>query len=201
VYEVEVKVATPHGPVRGRLDALPTTRLGVVDQRDTYYDHPVRSFAETDEALRLRRESTTGDGRTADPDDVPEPTDATTVATLTYKGPLVDDVSKTREEIETVVEDPASADAILRSLGFEPVATVEKERERFAIEGYTVTLDAVAGLGEFVEVEAGGDESAVEALRDGAFELVRRLGLDPADTIRTSYLELLLAGRESAGGT
>ena len=186
MYEVEVKVEAEHGPVRERLDEIGAEPLGSVHQHDTYYDHPVRDFAETDEALRLRRESSTGDaeaGSTA--------VDVSTVATLTYKGPLVDDASKTREEVETGADDPESMDAILRAVGFEAAVEVEKERERFATDGYVVALDSVAGLGEFVEVEAEGEEADVGALREGAFDLCRRLGLDPAESTRTSYLALL----------
>ena len=173
-----MKVPAAHGPVREQLQALGAEPLGTVHQHDTYYDHPSRSFAETDEALRLRRESA---------DD-----DSGTTATLTYKGPLVDDVSKTREEVETEVADAAAMDDVLRAVGFEPAAEVEKERERFDLDGYVVALDHVAGLGEFVEVETVGEEAAVADLRAGAFERCRRLGLDPDDAVQTSYLVMLL---------
>ena len=196
VYEVEVKVEAEHGPVRERLADLGAESCGAVRQHDTYYDHPVRDFAETDEALRLRRESNA--------DERADSGDGPTEATLTYKGPLVDDVSKTREEVEAGVDDPETADAILRAVGFEPAAEVEKVRERFAVGEYVVALDSVADLGEFVEVEAhvGGGEAEgqngesenadVESLRTGAFDLCRRLGLDPAASTRSSYLALLL---------
>ena len=186
MYEVEVKVEAAHGPVRARLADLNAESLGAVRQRDTYYDHPTRSFADSDEALRLREESTGGEA------DGPEVDAPATTATLTYKGPLVDDVSKTREEVETGVADPESADAILRAVGFEAAAEVEKERERFAVGDYVVALDAVADLGEFVEVEAEGEAADVDALREGAFDLCRRLGLDPDESTRASYLALLL---------
>ena len=185
-----MKVEAVHGPVRQRLADLGAGSLGAVHQRDTYYDHPVCDFAETDEALRLRRESEADVGCRADGDATPA--DQETTATLTYKGPLVDDASKTREEVETGVDDPDATDAVLRAVGFEPAAVVEKERERFACDGYVVSLDSVAGLGEFVEVEAEGDADEVDALREGAFDLCRRLGLDPDESIRTSYLALLL---------
>ena len=180
MYEVEVKVPADHGPVRERLEALGADPLGVVHQHDTYYDHPTRDFAETDEALRLRREST--------------PDDQATAATLTYKGPLVDDATKTREEVETGVSEPDAADTVLTAVGFEPAAVVEKERERFVLEGYTVALDTVSGLGTYVEVEATGEAEGVESIGEGAFDLCRRLGLAPDESIRTAYLGLLLEG-------
>jgi adenylate cyclase class 2 len=182
MYEVEVKVRADHDDVRERLADLEAEPVNEVVQEDTYYDAPHREFAETDEALRVRRETPEG---------------SETFAELTYKGPLVEAESKTRREIETTVEDSEAADAILDALGFSPAATVRKERQRFALDGFTVTLDAVAGLGEFVEVEAEveEDETALETARERAYEILRDLGLDPDEQIRTSYLGLLLEAR------
>ena len=177
MYEVELKVRADHDAVRDRLDERGAEPVGRVTQVDTYYDAPTRSFAETDEALRIRREQT--------PEEL--------TVSLTYKGPLVEEESKTREERETGVEDGEAARAILKALDCEAVATVEKRRERFALDGHTVTLDDVADLGEYVEVETNVEtESDVEAAREGAAALLERLGLDPEEQIRTSYLELLL---------
>ncbi|MGQ3414131.1 class IV adenylate cyclase [Natrinema sp. LN54] len=178
MYEVEVKVPADLAVVRDRLAALEATPEGAVVQVDTYYDAPHREFAETDEALRIRSER-------------PEDGDAET--RVTYKGPLVDDESKTREEVETSVADREKTDAILTNLGFEAAATVRKERERFSLAGYTVTLDSVDDVGEYVEVETEvEDESDLEAARDGAYDVLERLDLDPDDQLRTSYLGLLL---------
>jgi adenylate cyclase class 2 len=179
MYEVELKVRATHDAVRDRLAALDAESLGTVTQVDTYYDAPHRDFAETDEALRIRRESSDG-----------------TTARITYKGPLVEDASKTRREVETSVEDGDRLDDILESLGFAPAAVVEKERERYALDGYTVTLDTIADLGEFVEIEREAPESELETIREAAVDHLRDLGLDPDAQIRTSYLGLLLDSSE-----
>ncbi|UWG48389.1 Adenylate cyclase, class 2 (thermophilic) [Halanaeroarchaeum sp. HSR-CO] len=177
MYEVEVKVRADHDAVRSALERLEATRVGTVEQADVYYDVPHRNFAETDEALRIRREvDAAGESETV----------------LTYKGPLVEDDSKTREEIETPIVELPTFEAILDSLGFEPAATVEKTRERWEVDDYVVSLDDVAGLGGFVEVEAEAEREAVSSVRDGAYEVLRRLDLDPESQIRTSYLGLLL---------
>ncbi|WP_254274132.1 class IV adenylate cyclase [Haloarcula marina] len=180
MYEVEVKVAAPAAAVVARLDELGAEQTGDVVQVDTYYDAPHRDFAETDEAFRLRRETRDGD----------------TEARITYKGPLVEAASKTREEFETGVDDGETADAIFGQLGFEPAATVRKDRRFYRYDGYTVTVDDVEDVGEFVEVETETDAEGVDAAREGAFDVLRDLGLDPDDQIRTSYLGLLL---ENAG--
>lgn len=202
MYEVELKVRADHPVVRERLGALGATHRRSVRQVDAYFDAPHRDFGETDEALRLRRESD-GAGETS---------------VLTYKGPLVEAESKTREEHETAVADGDEARAIAEALGFTVAATVAKDREIYALDGYTVALDTVDGLGEFVEVEtavsadgpadgegaadregavmvneaATGDDT-VERAREGAVAVLRRLHLDPDGQIRTSYLALLRA--------
>ncbi|MFC6904440.1 class IV adenylate cyclase [Halalkalicoccus tibetensis] len=178
MYEVEMKVRADHSAVREALARRGADRIGTVTQRDTYYDAPTRDFAETDEALRVRREEREGEGR----------------AKLTYKGPLVGETGKTREEHETELGDGDTMDSILDSLGFVPVETVEKERERFSLGEHTVTLDGVVGLGEFVEVETEVPEGEVDAAREGVARTVESLGLDPSEEIRTSYLGLLLEG-------
>jgi adenylate cyclase, class 2 len=176
MYEVEMKVRANHEQVRRALDEHGATPLDTITQEDTYYNAPMRDFAETDEALRVRREEADGDER----------------AKLTYKGPLVGETSKTREEYETELGDADVMDSILDSLGFVPVETVGKERERFSIAEYVVTLDTVDGLGEFVEVETEVREKGIDAARAGVVETVETLGLDRDSEIRTSYLELLL---------
>lgn len=181
VYEVELKVPADHGAVRERLDAHGATHRGTVRQVDTYFDAPHRDFAETDEAVRLRRESCAGEERSL----------------LAYKGPLVEAASKTREEHETTVADGDEARAIAEALGFTVAATVGKDREVYALDGYTVTLDAVDDLGEFVEVEttvdrADDDPIDIERARAGAIAVLRRLGLDQDEQIRASYLSLCL---------
>ncbi|MFC4544718.1 class IV adenylate cyclase [Halosolutus amylolyticus] len=180
MYEVEVKVPADLERVRARLDEIGATPTGAVVQEDTYYDAPHRSFPETDEALRIREE---------------RPGDGPNETRVTYKGPLVDDESKTREEVETAIGNGGKMDAVLSNLGFEPAATVRKERERFALEEYTITLDAVDEVGEYVEVETEVEhEDELESAREGAYEILERLDLDPDDQLRTSYLGLLLEG-------
>lgn len=60
MYEVEVKVRADHEVVREALERLDAERRDTVVQRDVYYDAPHRDFAETDEALRIRRVENAG---------------------------------------------------------------------------------------------------------------------------------------------
>lgn len=179
MYEVEVKVPADIEGVAERLDELGADQVDTVIQEDTYYDAPHRDFAETDEAVRVRRETRRGE----------------TTAKVTYKGPLLEAESKSREEFETAVGDGDDVDAIFQHLGFEPAATVRKNRRVYEVRAFHVTLDAVDDVGEFVEVEAE-TEGDIEPVREGAYEVLRDLGLDPDDQQRTSYLGMLLGDAE-----
>jgi adenylate cyclase class 2 len=199
MYEVELKVQAAHEPIREALAAREATRLGTVRQADTYYDAPHRSFADTDEALRLRHETREGGTEEREGDTAEDEREMTHLA---YKGPLIEAASKTREEAETAVTDPDATGAILDALGFAPAARVTKHRERFVLGAYTVALDSVEDLGTFVEVERTVEaDDGIGAARDGARELLADLGLDPDDQIRTSYLELLLDAPDADGST
>jgi len=176
MYEVEMKLRADHEAVAAELDRLDAAHRGSFEQADVYFSAPHRDFAARDEALRLREE-TGAEG---------------SESVLTYKGPRLEGDSKVRTEHETEIEAPEELTATLEALGFESAATVEKKRERYALDSVTVTLDAVSGLGEFVEIEARVKEGGLEHAREVVEKTAKRLGLEPAEQIETSYLELLL---------
>jgi len=171
------------------VDDLEATKRHLVDmgatigpvkvEVDTYFAHPCRDFAETDEALRIRQ---IGD-----------------VHYLTYKGSKVDETTKTRPELELPLSsDPAEASRwpkLLQALGFTKVAVVRKERRKVSVtvqgEEVEVCLDRVESVGEFVELEwIAQDESLLPAGRSLLASLAQTLGLIESE--RRSYLELLL---------
>ncbi len=143
------------------------------EQIDTYYKHPSRNFAATDEALRVREQ------------------EGTTL--LTYKGPKLDAISKTREEIEVQIEDGNAIKELLKKLGFTEAGRVRKHREKLRLDEFEFCLDKVDNLGEFVEIEAllpSEDSNVrVDAMRNSMLETLERLGLKEKE--RRSYLELL----------
>jgi adenylate cyclase, class 2 len=179
--EVEQKFHVQQlAPLRAKLASLGTVFDPPIEQADTYFAHPARDFAATDEALRLRR--------------VGEQT------WITYKGPKLDPVLKTRRELELPL--PAGGDAferhgeLLAALGFRPVATVHKRREPGRLTWHAlaiqVALDTVAGAGQFIELEISADPSGQQAAQAAISSLANYLGL--TENERRSYLELLLGG-------
>jgi adenylate cyclase class 2 len=150
-------------------------------ESDQYFDHPCRHFAQTDEALRIR---TIGSR-----------------SFVTYKGPKLDETTKTRRELELPLptgDDPdADFAVLLEALGFKAVATVRKERRPFQIahSGRDVhgAYDVVGGIGEFIELELTADERGIDEAKRVIASLA--LELDLGSSVRQSYLELLLSSR------
>jgi len=178
-YEVELKYTVSDAAgLRRELQALEARSVSTHDEVDAYLAHPARSFAETDEALRVRR--------------IGERT------WMTYKGPKIDQTTKTRAEIE--IELAAGGGTGQRTmefwsrLGFRPVREVHKRRELLELpwQGRTVhvSLDHVAGIGDFIELELSAEPAEVEEFRQSLLSLAARLSLSRSE--RRSYLELLL---------
>ena len=101
---------------------------------------------------------------------------------LTYKGKKIDNISKTREELTSVVDE--NIVQILERLGFEFVAEIEKVREIYEKDYVKICLDKVSNLGFFVEIES--EKYDLEEL----FKIARDLGL--REFTRKSYLEMFL---------
>ncbi len=170
MIEIEVKVRASHSLLREKLAIMGAKPEGIQKHLDTYYNSPLRDFSTTDEALRIRSVN----GRSV----------------LTYKGKKLDSISKTRPEFETEV-DGDSARSILVALGFFESGVVRKKREIFSWQGMIIALDSVEGIGEFIEVEKQA-ETNIEEHRNQIFEFLESLGIRKEDSIRTSYLEMVL---------
>ena len=179
MLEIEVKrPVADFGTVEKRLTEWGAKPEAPRREADHYYNAPDRDFAQTDEALRLRRSGPHN--------------------CLTYKGPKIDAQTKTRTEIEVslVDGDTAAADLcrLLEHLGYRPVAVVRKERVGYHCtrQGFDVhvTLDTVADVGRFVEAEIMAEEERLTEAREVLLRLIADLGLHTTE--RRSYLEMLL---------
>jgi len=133
-----------------------------------YYKHPSRDFEKTDEAFRIREE----DNKTL----------------LTYKGPKIGGISKTRFEREVDFYGLDAMKEILDKLGFVIAGEVHKTRTYYLLGGIEICLDSVDSLGNFVELEIKGDDR--EAGEKILFDTAGKLGLSRFE--RKSYLELVL---------
>jgi adenylate cyclase class 2 len=177
MIEVEVKARADHEKVRPILKKIGAVKVKTEIQSDTYFAAPHRDFAKTDEALRIR----SLDGQSV----------------VTYKGPKLDKVSKTREEFETPIDEVIFT-KILHALGFKEAGVVRKTREVYEAEEINVSLDSVESLGEFLEVEIMAEsEKELETARHKLFDFLKQFGFGEKDSIRVSYLEMVLEKNKS----
>ena len=177
MIEVEVKAHAPtdFDVLEEKLSKLGAIRIRDEYQEDTYFNAPHRDFAQTDEALRIRKI------KNNDSEEI----------YITYKGAKMDDVSKTRKEIEMRVEDPFKAADIFKNLSFRPVATVSKNRIIYSLRGLIITLDEVHGVGNFVEIEKEVEEGEkTDGALKAIFATYSEIGIEDGFE-RRSYLELM----------
>lgn len=162
---------------RNRLLALGAQSRVTVRQSDLYLAHPARDFKSTGEAFRIR---TVGDWNA-----------------LTYKGPLLDAVTKSRRELEiefaSGTDEAVRMRELLSALGFQPAGSVVKKRHPLELawrgRSITLALDDVDGLGLYFEIEIVAPEAEWQSARDSLLAFAAELGLEASE--RRSYLELL----------
>ncbi|MEM2933979.1 MAG: class IV adenylate cyclase [Methanocellales archaeon] len=176
MIEVEVKLAVEDlVALENKVKQMGMKSAGEKKQLDIYFNAPDRDFAKTDEALRIRIEN----GKLF----------------LTYKGAKFNGETKSRREIEIEIKAKSAIKMrnLLLRLGYREVAVVNKIRRIYRSQGLKIYLDQVEQLGSFIEVEAAAAEKNFKAKRKQVFDLLQKLGLNPRNSIRQSYLELLLA--------
>ncbi len=176
MIEVEVKARIKSfKQIMKKLKENNATKYEKEHQEDIYFNSPVKNFVKTDEALRIRKILTDSKNKTF----------------ITYKGPKMDNSSKTREEIEVSIDEPYQVSKIFEKLGFIPVHTVIKDRTIYKLDKYVISLDDVNGLEPYMEIEVTlEDEKDYQPILNGIFEIFKKLGIDDGFETR-SYLELL----------
>lgn len=171
--EIKAPVAD-RAAFRAKAQDLATVTVGVDDQVDTYFRVPRGR-------LKLRESSLSGG------------------QLIPYRRP--DDDGPRRADYQVIpVADPAGLKALLEAmLGVHRV--VRKRRGIWLFENVRIHLDAVEGLGDFMELEAvfdGTPAAEAEQHRKVAW-LMKELGVREDALVATSY-EALLAERSEGRG-
>ncbi len=176
MFEVEVKFRVSNvDDIVGKLRSF-ATYIGSDVEEDHYFNHPCRDFAVTDEAIRVRLY---GSGK----------------VTVTYKGPRLSGEGKVRVEYNIDVDSASNVISVLKALGFREVAVIRKERMEYTYGNYTIYVDKVNGLGNFIEIETlTNDQGLVGELVKGIMGFARRtLGIKEDSVEPKTYLELILS--------
>ena len=179
LYEVEVKYFVLNiNQLLEKIRSFSVVFSEPFEEHDTFYQHPCRDFAETDECLRIRK--SVGEYR------------------ITYKGPKIDTESKTRREIEMfLTSDPKIAfqwSELLAAIGFSPVFELKKSRRKAKLtyqeQEFEISLDHIADLGDFIELEQRVEKEYYPESLKAVQSLASTLGLK--EPIHESYLELMM---------
>lgn len=158
--ELEVKFYLPDLPaLEGRLLAEGAALLQPnVHEINLRFDNPRDDLGRTYRVLRLRQD---------------------TEARVTFKGPGIEqDGIRLRQELEFVVSDFATAQALFEALGYRVIWMYEKFRTTYSLNDVLVVLDQLP-YGNFIEIE-GPDGASIQ-------KAAHRLGVDWEKRILDSY--------------
>lgn len=176
--EIELKLRVEsHEPTRHRLRELGATLRKKVVETNRILDRPNGELRRRGCGLRVRT--------------VVDENGQSLPAKLTFKGARQPGDLKSREEIESVVADPAAVVLLLGGLGFATSLCYEKRRESWLWRDCIVELDEPARLGLFVEIEGPSTEAIRVVQAD--------LELCGAETLDVSYVGMLAAYCEAQG--
>lgn len=96
-----------------------------------------------------------------------------------------------REEIECGISDAGSFSRFLDLLDCIPVVRVNKTRMKGSYAGATITVDHVAGLGYYTEIEIVSEDGDVNDNLQRLKSIMEDLELQMADLVKTPYDEML----------
>ena len=184
MIEVEIKIKIKDANLaEENLQKLGFSKGDFLKEFDIYFDNLEHEIKKSDGALRIRSSKNITLNQQAH--------------YLTFKGPKLDQVSNTRKEIEIRIEDGEKGKAILSSLGYTLVYPVIKTRQYYHFNEITACLDQVENLGNFLEMEViVSSECERENALGQLFSLLQKMGYQPQDVVRTSYLTMLMSKRE-----
>jgi len=189
--EIKAKVLNPEELVKKFKNQEGGYKISFIHE-DTYFNMPegLRDFKRTDEALRIRKSIEYNKNIDSSKQNINY--------FITYKGKKLDKTTKTRNELETKLENGDSVKEIFNTLGFREIFTVKKERDlyEFNFKGYIIEalIDFIPLLKEyFIEVEIMSESyDRIEESKNILFEFLNLFDIKKEESIRKSYLELIL---------
>lgn len=177
--EIEIKIRV--GDVKSLKKKL--SESGVifkerVENIDRYFTPKHKDFLATKECLRIRTILSK---------------DSNSI--LTYKPPTTAKMKKAefiwKDEIEVEVKNCEDLIRVLNYLGCKQLVTVYKTREKFQLNGFTLTIDNVRGLGFFMEIEKLSNDN-VSDVKKNMWKILKQLGFSKKDVEPTNYRDLVL---------
>jgi adenylate cyclase class 2 len=191
--EVEIKIKLRNrSDTVNRLEELGAIHSNFIKNIDTYYNTTdiTKDFGKTDQALRLRTTliySPDGLNLLSEHHD------------LTYKGPKFATTVKSRIEHICHINEPKEMDEIVQAIGMKKVITISKTRDLYHYklnnENLEILVDKVEKLpGDYLEAEVLTQTTKdISQKKEIILSFIQKIGYSEQDSIRDSYLELILA--------
>jgi len=155
--EIEIKAKfTDKEKIKIKLAELGAEKEKEKHQIDEYYNHPSKDTKQTNEYIRLRYKHGGEQGIFA------------------HHINISDGVNK---EFEVKIDDVDTFKQILKNFDFPLLGTIDKKRETFKVNDFTITIDEVKNIGNFIEIETFGEEDEIEAKKTKCLELLETLGI------------------------
>jgi len=167
-YEFQLKIKADIK--ENDIHRLGARKLGSVLHEDKYFIPKGKRVSETNELIRLRKEGG---------EDI----------LFTYKGPVANRRVRTRLVINKPIQEKETLDV---KKNHDEIVSVNKKRTIFLLDSVIINLDKVENLGNFIEFEVTKKEDCCKI-----DSLIKRLGLNPQNSIRLSYFELAIMNLSS----
>ncbi|PIN89445.1 class IV adenylate cyclase [Candidatus Pacearchaeota archaeon CG10_big_fil_rev_8_21_14_0_10_34_76] len=173
--EIEIKATfDDKEKLKERLKEIGAKEEKQKHQIDEYYNHPERDTRKTNEYIRLRYKPDENKG------------------TFAYHINISDGVNK---EFEVNVDNLEVFKQILQGLGFPLLGVIDKKRETYKFEEFTITLDDVKDIDNFLEIEVDGEESEIDEKKRQCMEMLKKLGLSEDNLCKGVWLCDIATGR------
>jgi len=177
LIEIEAKIAVSEEEKLRVVEKLrrmcPPERVRESEEEDLFFASPYDPSIGVDKTLKLRRSN---EG-----------------AKLIFKSKRTQGRLKENLEVEVRIKEGDEDDLIrlLKLLGFREGVVVKKKRLSFCINGCTVNVDDVRGLGSFLEVEVLVNEDEVCDAYDRIAGILSALELSNKKLMFKSYAEMM----------
>lgn len=98
----------------------------------------------------------------------------------------------TAKELELEISDDRIMHQMLQELGFDAKVEVKKKRRDTVYRGYTISIDEVERLGDFLEIEKiAADDAEREKEYDKMMKILIELGLRAEDIVTEKYFQMI----------
>jgi len=143
-------------------------------QIDEYYNHPSRDTRKTNEYIRLRYK----------PGEIK--------GVFAHHVNIADGVNK---EYEVEVADINVLKQILKNFGFPLLGVIDKKRETYKFNEFSITIDEVKDIGNFLEIEVDGEEHEIDAKKASCIEMLKKIGLTEKNLCKNIWLCDIATGK------